>query len=141
MFYFCIFIFFEKQPLKMYCEPILLESLLGFTGGDFILKIIVNTLAIFIASKVLSGIQVKNLKTALMVSLLVAILNATLGSYLSDRTGLEVGILSFIVDGIVLLVASWFLDDFKIKGILWAFLLAVVLAFLNGFLFRFIGGI
>ncbi len=125
----------------MYPEPILLESLLGFTGGDFILKMIVNTLAIFIAAKVLSGIQIKNLKTALMVSLLVALLNATLGSYLADRTGLEVGILSFIIDGIVLLVASWFLDDFKIKGIIWAFLLAMVLAFLNGFLFRFIGGI
>jgi len=120
-------------------EPILLESLLGFTGGDFILKMIVNTLAIFIAAKVLSGIQIKGLKTALMVALLVALLNATLGSYLTDRTGLEVGVLSFIIDGIVLLVASWFLDDFKIKGILWAFLLAVVLAFLNGFLFRFIG--
>jgi len=125
----------------MHFEPIFLESLLGFTGGDFILKTIVNTLAIFIAAKILSGIQIKSLKTALLVSLLVAILNATLGSYLTERTGLEIGILSFIIDGVVLLVASWFLDGFKIKGILWAFILAVVLAFLNGFLFRFIGGI
>lgn len=125
----------------MSSEPIFLESLLGFTGGSFILKMVVNTLAIFIAAKVLDGIQVKNLKTALLVSVLVAILNATLGSYLSERTGFEIGLLSFIIDGIVLLVASWFLEGFKIKGIIWAFVLAIVLAFLNGFLFRFIGGI
>ncbi len=125
----------------MYSEPMFLESLLGFSGGDFILKMIVNTIAIFIAAKVLDGIQVKDLKTALLVSILVAILNATLGSYLTERTGLEIGILSFIIDGIVLLVASWFLESFKIKGLLWAFILAIVLAFLNGFLFRFIGGI
>jgi len=125
----------------MHLEPIFLESLLGFTGGDFILKMIANTLAIFISAKVLSGIQIKNLKTALLVALLVALLNATLGSYLAERTGFEIGLLSFIIDGIVLLVASWFLDGFKIKGILWAFILAVVLAFLNGFLFRFFIGI
>ncbi len=125
----------------MNLEPLFLESLLGFTGGDFVLKMIVHTLAIFIAAKVLSGIEVKNLKSALFVAIAVAFLNSTLGTYLSERTGLEVGVLSFIIDGIVLLVASWFLDGFKIKGILWAFLLAVVLALLNGFLFRFIAGI
>ncbi|MFT5166498.1 MAG: putative membrane protein [Saprospiraceae bacterium] len=125
----------------MNLEPMFLSSLLGFTGGDFILTMIVNTIAIFIAAKVLDGIEIRNLKTALLVAIMVAILNATLGSYLTERTGLEIGILSFIIDGIVLLVASWFLEGFKIKGILWAFLLAVVLAFLNGFLFRFIGGI
>lgn len=124
----------------MNVDSIFLASILGFTGGDFILKMVVNTIAIFIAAKVLSGIQIKNLKTALFVALLVAVLNATLGTYLSERTGLEVGALSFIIDGIVLLVASWFLDGFKIKGIFWAFILAVVLALLNGFLFRFIQG-
>lgn len=125
----------------MYSEPMFLESLLGFTGGGFVLKMVVNTLAIFIAAKVLDGIQVKSLKTALLVSVLVAILNATLGSYLTERTGFEIGLLSFIIDGVVLLVASWFLEGFKIKGVIWAFVLAIVLAFLNGFLFRFIGGI
>lgn len=123
----------------MNSEPELLESILGFTGSGFILKMIVNTLAVFIAAKVLDGIQVKSLKTALLVSVLVALLNSTLGSYLTERTGFGIGILSFIIDGVVLLVASWFLEGFKIKGIIWAFVLAIVLAFLNGFLFRVIG--
>lgn len=124
----------------MTLEPIFLDSLLG-NGGNLILKMIVNTLALFIAAKVLDGIQVKSLKTALLVAILVAILNTTLGAYLAERTGWEVGILSFLVDAAVLLVASWFLEGFKIKGIIWAILLAVALSFLNAFLFKFIAGI
>lgn len=124
----------------MYTEPIFLETLLG-GGGSFIVKLLVNTLAVFLAAKVLDGIQVKDLKTALFVAILVALLNVTLGTYLTELTGFEIGLLSFIIDGIVLLVASWFLDGFKIKGILWAFILAIVLALINGFLFRVLGNL
>ena len=125
----------------MQFEPIFLDTLLGSGIGDFILKMVVNALALFIAAKVLDGVQIKNLKTAFLVAILVAILNATLGSYLTERTGWQVGLLSFVLDAIVLLVASFFLEGFKIKGIIWAFILALVLAFLNGFLFKFIAGI
>lgn len=117
-------------------HSIILASLSDLTSGNFLIKLLVNAVSLFVAAKFLDGVQLKGFGTAAVVAIVLAVLNVTLGTYLDDLTGFTVGILSFVVDGIVLLVASWLLDGFKIKGLLWAFILAIALALINGLLFR-----
>ena len=117
-------------------DPLLLDSFMSSTGGSFLIKMLVNALALFISAKILEGVTIKSYVTAVVLAIVLAFLNATLGSFLTGLTGITVGILSFVVDAVVLMVASYFLDGFKIKGWLWAFILAIVLAFVNGFLYK-----
>ncbi len=117
-------------------ESTLPESISSLFTSGLLIKLLVNAASLFIAAKILDGVEIKSFGKALIVALVLAILNVTLGNYLEDVTGWTVGLLSFLVDAAVLLVASWILDGFKIKGIFWAIILAVVLSLINGLLFR-----
>ncbi|MEM1318686.1 MAG: phage holin family protein [Bacteroidota bacterium] len=105
-------------------------------NGNFILTMVVNALALLIAAMFLDGVEIKGFFSAVIVALVIAILNATIGIYLEDKTGFTQGILGFIVDGVVIMLASFFLSNFKVKSFLWAFILAFVLTFINAILFK-----
>lgn len=112
-------------------------DLFGQTGtGNFFIQLIVNGLALMIASFFLSGVKVKGLFSPFIVALVIAVLNATIGSYLEELTGIYAGVLHFLVDAAVILIASWILDGFKVTGPLWAIILAVALTFINAFLYQ-----
>lgn len=108
------------------------------SGGNFIAQLVVNGLALLIASWFLEGVQVKGLLSPFLVALVLAILNATIGMYLTEITGFYKGILHFLVDAALIMMASFIMEGFKVKGPLWAIVLAVVLAFLNTFLYQFL---
>lgn len=111
--------------------------LLSMPSASFLINIAINSLALFIAAQFLEGVQIKNLTTAAMVALVIAFLNAALTSYLEADYGISVsGIASFIVSAVVIMLTSIFFEGFKVRGLLWAVILAVVVAFLNGFLFK-----
>ncbi|MEO1627612.1 MAG: phage holin family protein, partial [Bacteroidota bacterium] len=95
-------------------------------------------LALLIAAFVLDGVEVKGITSSLLVALVLAFLNATIGSYLEEITGFYKGILHFLVDAVVILLASALLKGFRVKGFLWAIILAVALTFLNTFLYQLI---
>ncbi len=74
--------------------------------------------------------------TLALVAFIIAILNATIGEYLVDKTGFTHGILGFVVDAAVIMLASMFLEGFKVKGFLWALGLALILSILNGIMYN-----
>ena len=119
-------------------DPIFLQTVTYASTSSFLIKMLVNAFALLIAAMFLEGVQVKSFVTAVIVSIVIAVLNATIGEYLTELTGFYQGILHFIVDACVILLASFVLDGFKVKGFLWAILLAVVLTFINAFLFKVI---
>jgi putative membrane protein len=111
--------------------------LLTLPSASFLIKIGINALALFIAAQFLDGVQIKDLTTALMVAIVIAFLNAAMTSYLEADYGISVtGIVSFFVSAIVIMLTSIFFEGFKVRGLLWAIILAVVVAFINGFLYK-----
>ncbi len=111
--------------------------LLTLPSTSFIVQIGINALALFIAAQFLEGIQIKSLGTAAMVAVVIAFLNMALTSYLEADYGISVsGAVSFIVSAAVIMITSIFFEGFKVKGLLWAVILAVVVVFINGFLFK-----
>ncbi len=109
--------------------------LLALPDRDFLASVVVSTFAFFIAAQFLEGVQMKSLKTAAAVAVIVAILNAALVQYLATDYGISVtGLLTFVTTAVVILIASAVLKGFKVKGLKWALILAVVVSLLNGFL-------
>jgi len=141
-------VIFEKVPILRQIKIITMELfnqlpllfnqlLLTLPDGNFLISIVVSALAFFIAAQFLEGVQIKSLTTAAFVAIIVAFANAALVEYLVSDYGVSVsGFLGFITNAVVIMIASALLSGFKVKGVLWAIILAVVVALLNGFLFK-----
>ena len=95
---------------------------------EFIISLLINTVAVFAAAYILPGVHVKNFKTAFFVAILLALVNATLGALINFVT---FGILSFIVTVLMLLLVDKLVGGFEIKNFWWAVLLAIIVALIN----------
>lgn len=119
-------------------DPILL-SFLGHTSiGVFLVKLLLNTLALFVAAYLLKGVFIKDFTRAIILALVLALLNSTLGAVLNFLTAplnwITLGLFSLVVDAIVLMIAAYFLKGFEIKSFVWAVFLAITLAIFNAIL-------
>ena len=101
-------------------------------------KLLVNTLSIFLAGYLLSGVYVESLGTALMVSVMLAILNVTVKPILIlvtfPITVLSLGLFLVVINVIVFRIASGLIGGFYIDGFFWALLYSVVVSIVNSVL-------
>ena len=96
---------------------------------------LLNAVALLIVTYVVPGFHVSGIVAALIAALVIGLLNATLGLFLKvitfPLTVVTLGIFWFVVNAIVLKLASMFVPGFTIIGFLPAFLGAIVLAIIN----------
>ncbi len=96
---------------------------------------LLNAVALLIVTYVVPGFHVSGIVAALIAALVIGLLNATLGLFLKvitfPITVVTLGIFWFVVNAIVLKLASIFVPGFTIIGFLPAFLGAIVLALIN----------
>jgi putative membrane protein len=103
------------------------------------MRIIVNwllsALALLIVAYVVPGFHVSGIFAALIAAVVVGLINATLGLFLKvitfPLTIVTLGIFWFVVNAIVLELASWFVPGFRLDGFFAAFLGAIVLSLIN----------
>ena len=98
-----------------------------------ILEIIVNAAILLGMTFILPTVTIKNYVTALLVALVIAILNATVGLILRFPINiLTLGLLSFlvhlIVTALMIKLADYLFTDFKIRGFMPAIIIAAVMA-------------
>lgn len=103
--------------------------------GGWLIKMLLNALGLFLAAQLLRGVHLTDFPRAIIVALVLAILNATLGAILNllalPLTLVTFGLFSLVVDAAVILAASYFLKGFTVDGFWPALLLAVLLALFN----------
>lgn len=120
-------------------DILLLDTLVQSSLGHILLKTLLNALALMAGAYLLRGVAVEDFTRAVLVALLLAVLNATLGAILDWLSFplriLTLGLFSFVVDAFILLIASYFLKGFRIDNFGYAFFLAILLAVFNGFLY------
>jgi putative membrane protein len=120
-------------------SPIFLEFLGSVSLGYFFLKLVLNAAALFAAAYLLrGGVYIKDFTRAVIVALVLAFLNSTLGAILKfitlPITFLTLGLFSLVINAVILMIAEYFIEGFKIKSFVWALVLAAVLALFNGVL-------
>ena len=94
-----------------------------------------SALSLMIVAHLVSGFHIESFGTALLASLVIGLINATLGLVLKivtiPLTIVTLGLFLFVVNAIVLLLASKLVSGFLIAGFGSALLAAVVLSLVH----------
>lgn len=96
---------------------------------------VVTALAVWITSKVVPGFYVDGATAALIAALVIGLVNATLGLFLKvitfPLTILTLGVFWFVINGVMLELASAFVPGFHIRSFGAAFVGGIVLTVVN----------
>ncbi len=100
---------------------------------DFIIALLVEAGVLFMIATIIPGISVKNYGTAIVVSLLLGILNATIGFFIRLPLNIiTLFLLTFIVrllvTAILIRLAGKLLKGFEVRAWSDAFILAICMA-------------
>src|SRR5271154_672008 len=96
---------------------------------------VISALAVWITSRVVPGFYVDGVAAALIAAIVIGLVNATLGLFLKiitfPLTIFTVGLFWFVINAIMLELASAFVPGFHIRGFGSAFLGGIVLSIVN----------
>ena len=100
-----------------------------------LLQWVLCAIALMVVSRIVPGFVVKGLAPALIASLVIGLLNATVGLVLKIITFpisiITLGIFLLVINGLMILLASSIVPGFHVSGFVPAFWGAVVLALLG----------
>ena len=102
----------------------------------FIINLLVSALVVFGLANILPGVSVKGYGSAVIVAIVIGLLNAIVKPVLKfisiPVTILTLGLFSFVITAIIILLASAIMgDSFHVDGFWYALLFGVVLAIVN----------
>lgn len=113
---------------------------LNTSTGGILIKVLLNALALFAAAYLMKSVEIQDFIKALVVAVILAVMNATLGYVLKTIsypiTLLTLGLFSFVIDAAVILLTSNLVKGFKVDGFWPAFWLAVLIAIFNSILYQ-----
>ncbi|MGB6746373.1 MAG: phage holin family protein [Terracidiphilus sp.] len=96
---------------------------------------ILCAIALLVVSKFVPGFHVQGLGPALIASLVIGLLNATVGLFLKIITFplsiLTLGLFLLVINGLMIMLASGLVRGFYVHGFIPAFIGAIVLALLG----------
>ena len=103
-----------------------------------LLNWILSALAVWIVSQVVPGIHVNSAMTALIAALVIGLVNATIGFLIKiltfPLTLITLGLFWFVVNALMLELASVLVRGFEVHGFLAAFIGAIVLSIVSSIL-------
>ena len=106
----------------------------------FILRIIVSAIVAFGLSYILKGVHINEFTTALLLALVLAVLNAIVKPILIiltlPITIITFGLFLFVINAIIILLASDFVKGFSVDGFWWALLFSFLLSIITSVLYK-----
>ena len=100
-----------------------------------LLNWVLSALAVWIMAQLVPGISVNGATAALIAALAIGFINATLGALLKiitfPLTVVTLGLFWFVINGLMLELASAFVPGFQVRGFVAAFVGAIVLSLIN----------
>ena len=104
---------------------------------NFLLRLLVTAIICFALAKVLPGVEVTNLWTALVFAIILAILNVIVKPVLViltlPVTILTLGLFLFIINALMVLLASKLVEGFTVENVWYALLFALLLSLITSF--------
>jgi putative membrane protein len=109
----------------------------------WIIHWLVSGAALLIVAKILPGIEIEGFGAALLAALVIGLVSATVGLVLKivllPFILLSLGVIYFLINGLMLKVASEFVPGFRVVGCLPAVLGSILLTIVDYALSRAIG--
>jgi putative membrane protein len=110
---------------------------------NWIIHWVLSGVALMIVAQILPGIQVDGLVSALIAALVIGLVSATVGLLLKivllPFIILTLGIVYFLINGLMLKLASEFVPGFRVVGCLPAVLGSILLTVVDYLLNRLVG--
>jgi putative membrane protein len=102
---------------------------------NWIIRFLLNGLAVVLTAYLLPGVEVTDYWTALLVALVLAIANVVVKPILIvltiPITILTLGIFLLVINAMIILLADYFVDGFTVDGFWWALLFSLILSLFN----------
>jgi putative membrane protein len=96
---------------------------------------VLSALVILAAAYLLPGVHVASFTAALITSLVLGIINAIIKPVLLILTLpinlLTLGLFTFVINAVLILLAASIVPGFKVDGFVWALILGIFLAIVN----------
>ncbi|MBP9700111.1 phage holin family protein [Candidatus Woesebacteria bacterium] len=107
----------------------------------FVIHTLVQGIAIFLTAYILPGVFLENYWAALLVAIVLGIVNATIKPLLFlltlPITLVTLGLFTFILNAIIILLVDALIPGFAVGGFLNALLFSLLLSLIGGILHRF----
>jgi len=103
-----------------------------------LINLVLSAVAVFIASYILPGVHVASFTSALIAAVVLGVINAVLKPILLILTLpiniLTLGLFTFVLNAVLIMVAAAIVPGFSVDGFIWALVLSVVLTIINSVL-------
>lgn len=105
---------------------------------NILINLLLSAIAVFVAAYILPGVEVESFVTAFVAAIVLGVINAFLKPVLLILTLpinlLTLGLFTFVLNALLILLASNIVPGFQVNGFIWALILSLVLAVINFFL-------
>lgn len=109
---------------------------------SLILQIIISSVAVYFTAWLLPGISVKGFGSAIIVAIVLGILNAIVKPILQlisfPITVLTLGLFLFVINTLIILLASALIGNFHVENFWWALLFSIIMSIVVSILERII---
>lgn len=117
-------------------DNLLTKCLYKYMG--ILISWLVSALAILVTAYVLPGVHISSFFTALVTAVVLGIVNSILKPILLLLTLpiniLTLGLLTFVINALLVLLAAQIVPGFKVDGFWWALAFSIVLSLVNAVL-------
>lgn len=112
--------------------------MLNFKTMNFIIRIIVSTLAVLITAYLIPGVKVTNVMTAIIVAAVLGLLNTFIKPLLVlltiPITIVTLGLFLLVINACMILLAAQLVDGFEVTNFWSALFFSIIMALVNGLL-------
>ena len=102
---------------------------------NFVIRFLLNGLAVFLTAYLLPGVDIDGYRTALIVALLLSIANAVVKPVLIlltiPITIVTLGLFLLVINALIVLMVDYFVTDFVVNGFWWALATSLILSIFN----------
>lgn len=104
----------------------------------FIIHLLLTSVAVVLTAFVVPGVVVEGFGSAILVALVLGLLNVFVKPLLVlltlPATMLTLGLFLFVINALLILLASAIVPGFKVNGFWWALLYSILLTIVSGIL-------
>jgi putative membrane protein len=103
--------------------------------NNFLIRLILSSIAVLICAYILPGAEVDGFISAIVVAGVLAILNVLVKPVLViltiPITIITLGLFLLVINTVLVMLASWLVPGFTVDGFWWALLFSVILSLIN----------
>jgi putative membrane protein len=102
---------------------------------NFLVKLILNAIAVVITAYILPGVQLENFLAAVMLAAVLGLLNVSVKPLLIlftiPATIVTLGLFILAINAFIIMIADWIIPGFEVSSFWWALLFSLLLSFIN----------